>query len=153
MIRAYPEYPAVRHAELRHIEERNEYINRYQTDCTRKQCRETDIGHFGKKQYASDCCQKHIEYVADILDNRPKYIGVRMRLEAVIEKLLIELIKFLTAEIFMVEYLDDLLTVHHFLNKSLDLAERFLLTDEVLCRTAARASAHKQDSEYAEHYH
>ena len=37
----------------------------------------------------------------------------------------------------MAEHLDNLLAVHHFLNVALDLAERLLLAEEVLCRPAA----------------
>ena len=56
----------------------------------------------------------------------------------------------------MREDLDDLLTVHHFLNVALRTSDRLLLPDEVLCRPAAdllRDEEHQRDAEKHEERH
>ena len=49
----------------------------------------------------------------------------------------------------MAEYLDDLLTCHHFFNKALHLAERMLLTDEVTGGAAANMLCDKRHADDA----
>ena len=52
----------------------------------------------------------------------------------------------------MAEDLDDLLSVHHLLNKALFLADLLLLTDEMLCGKAAELSCHDDHCRCAEGY-
>ena len=76
-----------------------------------------------------------------------------MRPETVVEKLLVDSVEILTAAVFVIEHLDHLFAVHHFLHEALDLAERLLLTDEVFGGAAARPSGDEHNAEYPQNHH
>ena len=74
---------------------------------------------------------QNITDITNLRINRHHYIGVFIRIVCTDEKLLIEFIKPFDIFFFPIKYLYNLLSLHHFLNKSIGCAKVSLLRQEI----------------------
>ena len=68
---------------------------------------------------------------------RHEHIRKCVRLVGNLKKLLVDCVEILHGFLFVAEHLDDLLTVHHFLDVSFHLTDGFLLCHKVFCTVSA----------------
>ena len=141
---------------LCHVEEGNDYIDckseSEHASCCEKTA-EAEVAHSACDKQTANGCTNNVEHVADIHYDRSEAVGKCVCLKSVLEKLVVDLIEILLDLILVAEYLDDLLTVHHFLNEALGLTDGFLLTDKVLRRAAAYVFGNKDHCYNTEKYY
>ena len=81
-----------------------------------------DIGYVAQHQRAAHQRYYHIHHVTDITQQRHQNVGEAVTVAGVKEDLAIDLVKVSFGALLMAEYLDDLLSGHHFLHKGLGLS-------------------------------
>ena len=93
---------------------------------------------------------EHVQKITDVVHDRHEDVCKTVCLLRVGEQLRVQCVKILFACGLVAEHFYDLLTVHHFLNVALNLAERFLLLDKENGRFAANVlggGTHGDDAE------
>ena len=101
-----------------HCKERN-----HRADLQDAHAGKRDVERPRKRENRADERHKHIHYIADVAEYRHKDIRITICLGRVVEKLVVALVEALFRLLFVIEYLDDLLPLHHFLDIALDYAE------------------------------
>ncbi len=85
----------------------------------------------GNRQRAAHNRGQHVLQIAQVRHNRHQDIREPVGTGRRVAKLVVQLVEALLGRGFVAEYLDNLLTVHHFLNITIHLAKLFLLLDKV----------------------
>ena len=93
---------------------------------------------------------KDVKQISNIAHDRHEDVCKAVCLARVAEELIVELVKILLCRFLMAEDLDDLLTVHHFLDEAFCFAEGVLLADKVFCGLAADIFGGKRHADDAE---
>ena len=100
--------------------------------------------------------RRNVEDVTDIAHNRHENIRKAVSGGGVGTKLTVQRVEILDGLVLVTEDLNNLLSVHHLLNKALDLTKRLLLTDKEPCTVTAHhlcRQEHKEDADHNDHGH
>ena len=106
----------------------------------------------GRDQQAARKRRQDVEQIADVVHDRPEDICKAVRTLGIPEKLLVQHVKIALRSLLVAEHLDDLLTVHHFLDEALGLTKGLLLPDEEGGRFSADALGRPRHGHYAEQH-
>ena len=107
---------------------------------------------------AADDRYNHVHDVADVAEGRHQHVAVDVRLLRGVKELLVVLDEFVLGVLLVVEYLDDLLAVHHLFDEAFFIRQRSLLILHEAARQPAELSgqeghesAHDEDNEEEPH--
>ena len=89
------------------------------------------VGHVRQKKDSSGYSYDYIEDVAHIIEDGAQRIGVFVGCFRLMEQFFVDPVKIFLCLLFVAEYLDNLLSVHHLLHIAFHISQGFLLADEV----------------------
>ena len=139
---------AYAHGKLtRHVKERHHH--RHRNRLTRKR----KVGRVCNNQNTADKGYKHIQNIAYVAHYRHQYICKNICTFGIFEQLIVYFVEILFAFFLMAEYLNDLLSVHHFLNIALNHTYRLLLPYKITRAVSAYFFCYHSHGEHAEEYH
>ena len=95
-----------------------------------------DISDTRYREEASEHCCKYELKVSEVTDDRSHHAGKCMCIGCACKESFIQLVELLLGDLFMVEYLDDSLSVHTLLDETGDIGKVDLLADEVFSTVA-----------------
>ena len=132
---------------LGHVQEGNDNGN------TEGHTRKREVLRPGCQEDAADRGDHGVQDVTDIGNDRAEDVGIAVRVGAGVAKPLVDLGKIVVAFLLMAEHLDDLLPVHHLLEKALGLGNRLLLCNKEARRATADLFGNKEHGHYPEEHH
>ena len=100
-----------------------------------------DVKASRKTQKTADACCQRVGDLGSVAHDRTHDTAPELRLELLVAHIVVQCRKFLDADIFMIEDLDDLLTCDGFLDIAVDRTERRLLTGIVFCGQLGNGTA------------
>ena len=107
---------------LGHVEKWNDYAD------AQRQSGDAQVGNTGEQQQPAGHSDSRIKNIADVIEDRPECIGKFVCALRFGKKVLVDTVEIRFAGFLVAEYLNDLLTVHDFLNVPFLFTERLLLT-------------------------
>ena len=107
---------------LGHVEKWNDYAD------AQRQSGDAQVGNTGEQQQPAGHSDSRIKNIADVIEDRPECIGKFVCALRFDKKVLVDTVEIRFAGFLVAEYLNDLLTVHDFLNVPFLFTERLLLT-------------------------
>ena len=130
---------------LGHVEERHHDGDR------QRHARDAQVGHAQCQENAAGKGHQHVEQVAQVHKDGHEDVGVHVGLLRDLEELFVALVKIGLGGRLVAECLDDLLTVHDFLDMALDHAELSLLCNKETRGVGAEQLGHKGHKDDAGH--
>ena len=96
-----------------------------------------------RKDSTENCCQDKLQ-VSNVSDDRSHHITIFIRLRRTLKKSLVQFIELLFGFLFMVEHLDNTLSIHTFFYKACHISQRHLLTDKIFSTLCTDLACNKQ---------
>ena len=102
-----------------------------------------------KRKHTADYCAKHIADITELCIDRHKNICKFICIICAVKKFVVEFVKFFNSLTLVIKYLYNFLTVHHFFNVAVYLAEVILLSRKIF--TALAADFARYNKHYRNH--